>query len=299
MIRFPHRLCPPKLHRPANGWLIILPSLCIIGLMLVLTPSTSANQAPSTLTGVLAPSLQQPVCQNCHPEQYAAWKGTPHALAAGASCEDCHGPYKEGHPDQTTMKLPMASDTCQTCHGPTFAEWTGSAHAAKNIECFDCHNAHTQGLRTGSEEKLCGACHSERQTQVKHATHGINGVDCANCHMAPEQAAGTKAGQAKPTEGTVRSHNFKATGDVCAKCHESSIHTSNTLVSLRNPDAAGMQPETDRTAELQQQVSGLQSRIDSMRSSAAMTMGLAFGVGGFLGLLAGVAGMTFWQRRNS
>jgi formate-dependent nitrite reductase cytochrome c552 subunit len=294
-----------KSLRSLPGWLIVAPSLLIIALMVLFTPATNASPAPATLTGVVPQAqAQTPVCQSCHPQEYEAWKNTPHAQAANVSCEACHGQYKPNHPDSTTMQLPMASDTCQTCHAATFSEWKDSQHADKNIECFDCHNAHTQGLRTGSEEKLCGACHSERQTQVAHATHGINGVNCANCHMAPENTGNGDAKLAtdKPTQGSVRSHTFRVSSDVCAKCHESTIHTSNQVAELRQTvtklDPAGAQQQADRVPAMEKQITDLQARVNSMRSAAALTMGLAFGFGGFLGLVFGIVGMALWQRRN-
>lgn len=295
-----------KLRHPLSGWLVLVPSVVIIGLVLLLTPATSASPVP-ILPVRPAAQGQQPVCQNCHPKEYEAWKSTPHARAGGVTCEACHGAYKEGHPAKTTMQLPMASNTCETCHTGTFAEWKTSLHAGKNIQCFDCHNAHTQGLRTGSEEKLCAACHSERQTQVAHATHGISGVDCASCHMAPEkQAAGgspAKSAAVIATTGAVRSHTFKVSGDVCAKCHESDVHTGNQVSTLRavvnKMDPTGAQQQADRVPELQKQVVDLQDRVNSLRNAAALTMGLAFAVGGFAGLLFGIVGMTLWYRRNS
>ncbi len=288
----------PRSPRPLSGWLVVVPSVVIVALILIFTPTTSATtitQAP--LTGVLPQSAQPPVCQSCHPQEYAAWKDTPHALSAGASCESCHGPYKEGHPDKSTMQLPMASETCKTCHGPTFTEWQASTHASKNIECFDCHNAHTQGLRTGSQETLCAACHPERETQVAHATHGISGVNCADCHMAPE--TGSKAGVAKPTQGAVRSHTFKVSSDVCAKCHEATIHTSNTVVSLKASTSADTSQQANSAPQLETEVKTLQGRIDNMRNASAVSMGLALGLGGFVGLIIGVVATALLQRRTS
>lgn len=287
-----------KHARPLSGWLVVVPSILIVALILIFTPTTRADTvAPARLTGVI-PQTAKPVCESCHPEEYAAWKNTPHAVGAGASCESCHGPYKEGHPDKSTMQLPMASETCKTCHAATFTEWQASLHAGKNIECFDCHNAHTQGLRTGSEEKLCAACHSGRQTQVAHATHGINGVNCADCHMAPESNA-TTAGSAKPVQGAVRSHSFKVASDVCAKCHESTIHTSNIVASLKTANVTNNQQQAGASPQLAAQVTSLQARIDSMRNASAVTMGLALGLGGFAGLIIGIAGTVLLQRRNS
>jgi formate-dependent nitrite reductase cytochrome c552 subunit len=318
------------------GWLVIAPTLLIIGLMVAFTDPTSASPVsqPRTLTQTVAFQEQTPTCQSCHPDQYAAWKGTPHAnatldpifhdqfakvkdqstclachttgfekssgkfLSEGVTCEACHGPYKEGHPNKITMQLPMASETCKVCHAATFAEWEQSSHATKNIECFDCHMAHNQGLRTGSEEKLCGACHVDRQTQVAHATHGINGVECGNCHMATEQVPNVDG-----SPMTVRNHTFKVSTSVCAGCHEKTIHTGNVLPSLRQQVAQADPNQQSQKAgavpQLEKLLSETQNRLESLRNSSLLGIGLALALGAFAGLLAGIVGIALWQKRSS
>jgi hypothetical protein len=276
---------------------------------------------------------QKPLCQSCHPKEYEDWQGTMHAkatldpafqdalsksanqaacltchttgfdtgsgefLSEGVTCEACHGPYQEGHPNAATMQLPMESETCHVCHQDTFAQWEKSDHAAKNIECFDCHMAHTQGLRTGSEEKLCSACHSDRQTEFAHATHGIEGVNCTACHMAP--ADETEA-TVMPGQAPVRNHNFKVGSDVCAGCHQDTIHSAQpgagqTNVSL---DVNRQVEEANRVPELEQEVTGLETRVRGLQNMAVVGMGLAFGVGGFGGLVLGIAGAVVVRRRQ-
>jgi hypothetical protein len=318
------------------GWWSVAPTLLIVLFMLYMTGHTNASQVPTQPRVMLTKVLfqeQQPLCQNCHPTEYAAWKGTPHAkatldpvfkdqlakvnnpaacltchttgfdtgtgqfLTEGVSCEACHGSYKEGHPKGATMQLPMKSDTCNVCHEATFKEWEHSAHAGQNIECFDCHMAHTQGLRTGSEQKLCGACHSERQTQMAHATHGINGVDCATCHMSQHSAS-----YGSGMETSARDHSFKVSADVCAGCHSSTIHTSNNLTSLRQTaqqlDPDQLLQKASEVPALERQVSDLQQQVAMVRNFGTIGSGLALGGGGFLGLVLGIAGMSLWRRRS-
>jgi hypothetical protein len=286
------------------------------------------------LSELLPQQQQPPPCQTCHAEEYQAWQSTTHAkaavdpafqaelqkshdqgtclkchttgfdsgsgkfLAQGVTCEACHGAYKEGHPAKETMQLPMASDTCRVCHQGTFDEWENSSHKEKGIECFDCHMAHTQGLRTGSEEKLCAACHADRQTQLSHATHGINGVDCASCHMSGETVAAAVGAQAP-----ARSHSFKVASDACAKCHEQSIHAGDQLPKLRTTvaelDTNQLQAKAELVPALQAEVNTQNARINSLRNVAVAGMGAAFGLGGFAGLLVGLVGMAFWQKRRT
>jgi hypothetical protein len=241
-----------------GGWWAVIPTLAITGLMLFLTGTSGAAPAAQPrvlLTNVLF-QQQTPVCQSCHADEYRAWQAGSHAkatlapafkdalskagdqaacltchttgfdtssgkfLSEGVTCEACHGPYRAGHPNAATMQLPMASDTCHVCHQQTFTEWQASAHAGKNIECFDCHQAHSQGLRAGSVNELCGTCHSDKQTEMAHATHGINGVDCVSCHMSKELVSNGSGMQIMAPR-----HTFKVSADVCAGCHEATIHT--------------------------------------------------------------------------
>lgn len=358
--------------KASRGWLVILPTLLILGLVLGLSRTTKAAPAPrgQSLGPALSqqaevsssaeqlPSAQQPAqqlpqqsptCQTCHPEAYAVWKDSKHAsatldpvfqeqlskahdqqacmachttgfdsgsgkfLAEGVTCEACHGPYKEGHPAAQTMQLPMASDTCRMCHQAAFKEWETSQHAAKNIECFDCHLSHTQGLRTGSQEKLCSACHSDQNTDLAHSQHGINGVNCTSCHMAKAMKT---TGNPSGAEIEASSHSFTVAADVCNQCHGSTIHTSakasgtQQLVALTSAKEAAIQPaapspqtagdsattEGKHVAELQGQVTELQARLTSLRDTAVIGIGLAFGVGAFMGLVIGLVGMGLWKR---
>ena len=210
-------------------------------------------------TGYAAPidSLQQqtdqpPACQDCHADEYKLWQESTHATAAsdpvfqaalevtqdqelcmqchttgpetatgeGISCEACHGPQVAGHPGGATMVLPMESETCRTCHQATFVEWEQSAHGDKNIECFDCHLSHSQGLRTGSEETLCSACHEARQMEATHVTHNIDGLECSGCHMPK-----TTTEPHQPMGMSVSSgiHDFDVNSQACMDCHTQNL----------------------------------------------------------------------------
>ncbi len=326
---------------PGKGWLVILPSLVIVALALAFTGSTNAAPAsqPRVLLSDVLFQQQQPLCQNCHPDEYAVWKNSVHAkatldpefqaqlskshnqqaclqchttgfdsgsgkfLSEGVTCEACHGAYKEGHPAGQTMKLPMESaDTCRMCHQTAFAEWEKTRHATNKIDCFDCHQAHTQGLRTGSAERLCAACHNDQQTQLAHSVHGISGVDCGSCHMAKET---TTPGGAGAVAMSTSSHTFAVPADVCNRCHSSTIHASSSGVNAPQLSQMGMadtqklQQATARVKELETQVAEADTSLNSLRNVAVVGLGLAFGVGGFLGLLVGIGGMALLKRRGA
>jgi hypothetical protein len=206
------------------------------------------------------------------------------------------------------MKLPVESTaTCRTCHEAAFAGWEKSKHSEKNIECFDCHLAHSQGVRTGSVDKLCAACHSDQGTQAAHSRHGINGVNCTSCHMA-KQMTSTAAGEGG-AQISASSHSFLVAADVCSGCHAGTIHTTavgdtRAPGSLQVPSgiagAAAQPPSTDEkaVAELRAQISELQNRITSLRNTAVIAIGLAIGIGGFIGLVIGLVGMGMWTRNR-
>lgn len=325
-----------------SGWLIVILPLLIAAAVLLLTEAAQAAPALlpfNTPPGVLAFQQSEPTCQSCHPQEYADWQNTVHAKATldpvfkeqfdkshnqgdclkchttgfdkdsgkfvweGVTCEACHGPYKQGHPAAETMQLPIESETCRVCHQAAFQEWEKSAHAQKKIECFDCHRAHTQGLRTGSAETLCAACHNDQQTQFTHSLHGIGGVECGNCHMAPTQKNTSGASGSAGAEIKAKSHLFIVPADVCNRCHSNTIHSTGGAgqVAVAQPVAqaqVSLQPAA-REAELEAEINSLQSRLTALRDVAIISMGLSLGLGGFVGLLLGIAGMSLWYRSRT
>jgi hypothetical protein len=327
-------------RRIFGGWLAIVPILLILLAMLVVGGTASAAPVPqeqnptcqschpdeydvwkgSVHAGAsLDPLFQEQLgkahnqdecltCQATGTVTSEVQADSDKVMAEGVTCEACHGAYQAGHPAETTMKLPVESTaTCRTCHEAAIAGWEKSKHSEKNIECFDCHLAHSQGLRTGSADKLCAACHSDQATEAAHSRHGINGVECTGCHMA-KQMTSTAAGEAG-AQISASSHSFLVAADVCSGCHASTIHTTaagNTRApgSLQVPAAmtsAGVQPaSTDEkaVAELRVQISELQNRITSLRNTAVIAIGLAVGVGGFMGLVVGLVGMGMWKRNR-
>ena len=110
-------------------------------------------------------------------------------------------------------------DLPRDAHESTFADWETSQHGDKNVDCFDCHLAHSQGLRLEPQEKLCSACHTDEETQLAHNVHGISGINCVSCHMAKQPA---KAADGSTT--SMSSHNFTVASDICAGCHSGSLH---------------------------------------------------------------------------
>ncbi len=254
-----------------------------------------------------AQSHNQGDCLKCHTTGFD--KDSGKFAWEGVTCEACHGAYKQGHPAAQTMQLPMESSTCRVCHETAFQEWEKSTHAQAKIECFDCHKSHTQGLRTGSTDTLCAACHNDQQTQLKHSIHGISGVDCGSCHMVTEQKNTAGAMDTTGVNIEAKSHSFFVPADVCNRCHSDTIHPSggatanNASLPVAEVRAAGAAAPagTDavRTGELEGRISDLQGRLNALRDTAVVSMGLALGFGGFAGLLLGIAAMSLWRRSRA
>ena len=144
------------------------------------------------------------------------------------------------------------------CHEAAFKDWEKSKHAEQKIECFDCHQAHTQGVRTGSAETLCAACHSDEQTKLTHSVHGISGVDCGSCHMAKEMTDTATTGATV----SASSHTFTVPADVCNRCHSDATHPAGNAqfeISQSSDatvaDAGQAQLASKRVSELETELS--------------------------------------------
>ena len=99
-------------------------------------------------------------CQGCHPDAYAAWKGSAHARARDtltpaaqkdARCLSCHSP-NEG-------EQRVAGVSCESCHGG--GQYYVAAYVMKDPEL-----ARLVGLADPSE-KGCRTCHDASSPSLK------------------------------------------------------------------------------------------------------------------------------------
>ena len=99
-------------------------------------------------------------CQSCHPEAYAAWRGSAHARARetlttpqqkDARCLSCHSPNEA---DQR-----VSSVTCEACHG-------GGQYYTARYVMKDPELARLVGLVDPSE-KACRTCHDASSPSLK------------------------------------------------------------------------------------------------------------------------------------
>jgi formate-dependent nitrite reductase cytochrome c552 subunit len=284
-----------------------------------------ALSAPAMASGVVAPPAQRgeyagpDVCAACHEEIHDEWRVTRHAQAfsspifqqnweeiggeftclschttgydpainsyasEGVTCEACHGPMQEGHPVES-MPIKADAELCSTCHKTTTDEWKASPHGQQNIQCQACHDPHAQRPKAETVTGLCSNCHKERGDSFTHGTHADAGLECSNCHMFTDPRVDP------PVEGLIATgHTFSVGSQACVGCHQDTVHTRNTIISLSgevqelvelNPDDLRLQVH-----EQAETISELEARSDTR-----LYVGLA--QGGIIGLATGA--MAAW-----
>ena len=219
-------------------------------------------------------------CLVCHTSQYD--RKTGQFSHDGVSCESCHGPAKEDHPDKEKMALPVTSDVCQACHSITYGEWRVSAHGQKNIRCFDCHKMHGMKLRKEDPDQMCGTCHAEQLKDFTHATHHSQGLHCITCHM-PELSTGT----AKIRGTGVRGHTFTVGAETCIRCHREMVHQSHETDTLEQEVARLKAANPDvlekKLGLLEGQTAKLRADLQANRRVFVPLIALAFLLGTFCG----------------
>ena len=244
--------------RRFSVWLTLAVSLLLVGISLTVTWAeqgvgpVSARLAVN-LPGMITDAYQGPrLCQECHPDEYAAWSHTTHAsaaaspnftrllqesaqvgecfachttgydaangqfLLAGVTCEACHGPYRPGHPE-ASMIVADSAQLCGDCHTETLAAWQKSRHGQAGVTCVACHEVHTQRIRASVvTNALCAECHVELQ-DVMHLDHSINTIHCVDCHVPRLPIVmGIQAGNGH----ALMDHTFTASSSTCVTCHE-------------------------------------------------------------------------------
>jgi hypothetical protein len=267
-------------------------------------------------------------CVQCHPAETAAWKNSPHARAMkpidgpnrtdcqpgtpgctcltchttdfnardgtftyqGVACEACHGPYTEGHPGDGAMQLKVDSSVCKDCHAQTFQQWSDSLHAGAGVQCIGCHAAHSQDMRL-TDATLCGACHQQQLQDFSHTTHNKANVKCSDCHLSsvgPALAAAPAMAAEMGGKG-VPSHRFTSVpSDVCANCHQNTIHQPVTASTAPAPDQVAQQPASSTSAagaELTDKLAAAEQAGRFLKTMSFVTLGLGLGIGGMLGIV--------------
>jgi predicted CXXCH cytochrome family protein len=198
-------------------------------------------------------------CLSCHTTGYDPAVNT-YALE-GVTCESCHGPMTQGHPTEP-MPIQADAELCATCHETTTNEWRASRHGQVGIQCESCHNPHSQQPLADTVDSLCTNCHQERGETFTHSTHANAGLECSNCHMFTDPRVGPPVGGLSPT-----GHTFAVGSEACIGCHQDTVHTRNTILSLSGEVSELSQLDPDQlraqVAEQTQQIADLETRSDS------------------------------------
>lgn len=176
-----------------------------------------------------------------------------------SSCDICHSPTGETHPDGNKKGFTLAEklpELCFNCHSD-FQENVGSykiVHGAlkDSRSCINCHNPHSssqQHLLIPGGNNLCFSCHNKEimydSIKIKnikkdlasaksiHAPIESGGcITCHNPHFSEKNhllVAGFPAGQ--------YINSSKENYELCFMCHDSKLleaQTSKTATNFRN-----------------------------------------------------------------
>ena len=181
---------------------------------------------PAAKNGHFSFSVQLPVspmtCAACHPEQYASFASSSHAMAFDTI---------KDHPLRSESPILFAT-TCAVCHGnelqikrgrPMNNTWPDHGIGRINSDgsrgsCAACHGQHDDSLKRVRSPETCGRCHSGRSAPAYEAWHasrhgndwlmsragvdldkpgfvpvkeGLLRPDCYVCHLAPAAETAT------------------------------------------------------------------------------------------------------------
>jgi hypothetical protein len=233
-------------------------------------------------------------CLTCHTTNFSPATGT--FEHTGVTCEACHGPLVEGHPENGHMVLSVDSSVCSDCHEETFADWQTTSHADAGVQCIGCHRSHTQNLRL-DDQALCRSCHRDDVQDGGHLVHMQSGLDCVTCHTSPASSPHVDAGPSGPT------HQFEVATAVCAGCHSGAFHGEETtaLISAMQP---GMVIPAATGAEVASQTeTATEQSVNSRTAQAsAVSLGLGIGIGAMAGIIfmlaVGVIVQRPWRRKS-
>lgn len=305
-------------------WITFMAVFCL-SLALALAVSTRPAQAASAPAapaeqGTYGGSSK---CATCHKEVHETWTVTIHAQAfsspifqqdwatqgsnnsclechttgfdpasgkyaeEGVTCEACHGPYQEGHPEKMMLISPD-SVLCARCHKTTTDEWKASSHGQKGIACQACHDPHSQKPKAANVTELCGNCHKDTGSSFTHGTHSNAGLQCSDCHMAT-------GGHTTSTGGLFATgHTFSVGSDACIGCHKDTVHTRDTIVKL---SGQSNEQTVATLEELQKQVQDDQQTIQSLEAQSNVRLYTGLIQGAIVGLITGGAAAWIVSRR--
>jgi predicted CXXCH cytochrome family protein len=218
-------------------------------------------------------------CLECHTTGYDA--GTGEYAEAGVTCEACHGPLQQGHPEKPMTVTPDYT-LCAGCHKTTADEWQASRHGQINLNCEACHNSHSQKPRAETVNELCTNCHKDTGSSFTHGTHASSGLECSDCHMAAVSHTTSTGGL------FATGHTFVVGSEACINCHKDTVHTRDTIVSLSGEQTG----EALTLGELEKKVSEQEQSIQSLEVQNTVRLYTGLIQGSIVGLIVG--GVAAW-----
>jgi predicted CXXCH cytochrome family protein len=224
---------------------------------------------------------KQTSCLECHTTGFDPASGS--YSEEGVTCESCHGPLVQNHPQQDMPITPNA-ELCATCHKTTTDEWKASPHSAAGVECESCHNPHSQSPLAPTVTDLCSNCHKERGDSFTHGTHANAGLECSNCHMYTAPRDMSPIGGLVPT-----GHTFSVGSDACIGCHQDTVHTRDEIIKL-----TGEVQEVAVTdiESLKKTIEDQEMAISSLEASGSVRLYTGLTQGAIVGLVTG--GVAAW-----
>jgi predicted CXXCH cytochrome family protein len=256
-------------------------------------------------------------CAGCHKDTHSTWAGTLHSQAfsspifqedwvkqgsapaclechttgfdpnsgkyseEGVTCEACHGPLQQGHPEKP---MPVTPDytLCAGCHKTTTDEWRASKHGQIKLNCESCHNPHSQAPRAETINELCTNCHKDTGSSFTHGTHASSALSCSDCHMSATSHTDATGGL------FATGHTFVVGSEACINCHKDTVHTRDTIVRLSGEQTG--EPLT--SDELEKMVSEQEQTIESLEAQNTVRLYTGLIQGAIVGLIVG--GVAAW-----
>ncbi len=156
-------------------------------------------------------------CLVCHTTGYDEKSGS--WAADTITCEACHNPIQEDHPNHD-MPVNRSNSLCAQCHNDSrfgWTDWKTSVHYQQNMLCSNCHDPHLP--KRAPDENIsayCEKCHEDVTKRAEHSTHAQAGVSCIQCHLGPKKSA--------DQFHKAPDHSFKPAVETCNACHAQQMH---------------------------------------------------------------------------
>ncbi len=215
-------------------------------------------------------------CLECHTTGFQ--RGTGEYASEGVTCEACHGPYIEGHPEER-MPINPDHELCASCHKFTTDEWEHSGHGQAGIQCQACHDPHAQKPLAPTVTELCSNCHKDPGSSFTHGSHANAGLECSNCHMY------TSPRTTHPIEGLVPTgHTFTIGSEACIGCHQDTVHSRDEIIRLQGEvtTLGNIDPE-----ELRKLVQEQEDAITELKTQRSVRLYTGLAQGAIVGLAVG------------